>query len=75
MNVTVVASTTLATVAYHEAVEILQLEFRSRAVYQLLRGSRRGARKSSEGSFQGQVFQRGNSRTFRHARVAKAGKA
>jgi hypothetical protein len=34
MNVTAVESTTLATVAYDDTREILQLEFRSRAVYQ-----------------------------------------
>jgi hypothetical protein len=34
MNVTAVESTTLATVAYDAAMEILQLEFRSRAIYQ-----------------------------------------
>ena len=34
MNVTAVESTTLARVAYDTAQELLQLEFRSRAVYQ-----------------------------------------
>ena len=34
MNTTTVESTTLATVAYEDAQELLQLEFRSRAVYQ-----------------------------------------
>ena len=34
MNVTTVESTTLATVAYDDARELLQLEFRSRAIYQ-----------------------------------------
>lgn len=34
MHVTAVASTTLATVAYDEARELLQLEFCSRAIYQ-----------------------------------------
>jgi hypothetical protein len=33
MNVTAVESTTLATVAYDDARELLQLEFRSRAIY------------------------------------------
>lgn len=33
MRITTVDSTTLATVAYDEARELLQLEFRSRAVY------------------------------------------
>ena len=36
MNVTAVESTTLATVAYDEARELLRLEFRSRAIYQYL---------------------------------------
>ena len=34
MNVTAVESTTLATVAYDEVRELLQLEFRSQAIYQ-----------------------------------------
>jgi len=34
MNVTAVESTTLATVAYDDARELLELEFRSRAIYQ-----------------------------------------
>jgi hypothetical protein len=34
MNSTVVESTTLATVAYDDARELLRLEFRSRAIYQ-----------------------------------------
>lgn len=34
MNVTAVESTTLATVAYDEVRELLQLEFRSPAIYQ-----------------------------------------
>ncbi len=34
MNVTAVESTTLATVAYDDAQELLQLEFCSRAIYQ-----------------------------------------
>jgi hypothetical protein len=33
MNITAVESSTLAAVAYDEAHEVLQLEFRSRAVY------------------------------------------
>ena len=36
MNVTVVESTTLATVAYDEARELLRLQFRSREIYQYL---------------------------------------
>ena len=34
MRITTVPSTTLATVVYDEAREVLQLEFRSRALYQ-----------------------------------------
>lgn len=34
MNVTAVESTTLARVAYDDGRELLQLEFRSRAIYQ-----------------------------------------
>jgi hypothetical protein len=34
MNVTAVDSTTLATVVYDEARELLRLEFRSQAIYQ-----------------------------------------
>ena len=33
MNITAVESTTLAALAYDDAHEILQLEFRSRAIY------------------------------------------
>jgi hypothetical protein len=33
MNITAVESTTLAALAYDEAHEILQLEFRNRAIY------------------------------------------
>lgn len=33
MRIIAVVSTTIATVAYDEAVELLQLEFRNRAVY------------------------------------------
>ena len=33
MNITVVESTTLAVLAYDDAHEILQLEFRNRAIY------------------------------------------
>lgn len=36
MNITAVESTTLAALAYDEAHEILQLEFRSRAIYRYL---------------------------------------
>jgi KTSC domain-containing protein len=34
MLITIVESTTLSTVAYNEAAELLQLEFCSRAIYQ-----------------------------------------
>jgi hypothetical protein len=34
MNFTVVVSSTLATVAYDDSRDLLQLEFRSRAIYQ-----------------------------------------
>lgn len=34
MNITAVESVTLATVGYDDARELLQLEFRSRAIYQ-----------------------------------------
>jgi hypothetical protein len=36
MNVTAVESTTLATVAYDDARELLRLEFRSQTIYQYL---------------------------------------
>jgi hypothetical protein len=36
MNVTAVESTILATVAYDEAQDLLQLEFRSQVIYQYL---------------------------------------
>lgn len=34
MNIAAVESTTLVTVAYHDGRKLLQLEFRSRAIYQ-----------------------------------------
>ena len=34
MSITAVASTTLATIAYDDARKLLQLEFRSRTIYQ-----------------------------------------
>jgi hypothetical protein len=34
MQINAVESTTLATIAYDEALELLQLEFRSQAIYQ-----------------------------------------
>jgi hypothetical protein len=34
MRINAVESTTLATIAYDEALELLQLEFRSQAIYQ-----------------------------------------
>lgn len=75
MNVTAVASTTLATVAYDPAGGILQLEFCSGAVYRyfgvpaevhdgLLRASSKGR------YFNGEIRER-----FRRVRVVAAGKA
>jgi hypothetical protein len=45
MNVTAVESTTLATVAYEEARELLRLEFRSQAIYHYF-GVPKGQRKN-----------------------------
>ena len=56
MNVTAVESTTLSTIAYDDARDLLQLEFRSGAVYQLLRRSCSGALRPSARILQGNLF-------------------
>ena len=70
MNVTAVESTTLATVAYDETLGLLQLEFRSRAIYQYfdvpaaVHAALLGA--DSKGSYFNRVIRAG----FRYRRVS-----
>ena len=70
MLINVVESTTLATVAYDEALELLQLEFRSRAIYQYfdvpvaVHAALLGA--ESKGSYFNRVIRGG----FRYSRVS-----
>jgi len=75
MNVAVVASTALSTVAYDDAAGILQLEFRSGAVYryfdvpaEIQQGLLRAASK-------GRYFNEQIREHFRQVFVATAGKA
>ena len=72
MNVTAVESTTLATIAYDDAREILQLEFRSRAAYQYFAVPatvhQALLQSPSKGSYFNQVI-RG---CFRYSRVSMA---
>ena len=70
MLINAVESTTLATVAYDEALELLQLEFRSRAIYQyfgvpaVVHAALLGA--ESKGSYFNRVIRGG----FRYCRVS-----
>jgi hypothetical protein len=75
MRVTAVESTTFAIVAYDEARELLQLEFRSRAVYvyfDVPGGIHEGLLRAAS---RGRYFNTEIRGRFRHARVAKAGEA
>jgi hypothetical protein len=70
MLINAVESSTLATVAYDEALELLQLEFRSRAIYQYfdvpvaVHAALLGA--ESKGSYFNRVIRGG----FRYSRVS-----
>src|ERR1017187_509754 len=64
MNVTAVESTTLATVGYEDARELLQLEFRGRAIYQYFGVPGGGARSLAARTLQGQLLQPGHSWTL-----------
>jgi hypothetical protein len=73
MNITVVESATLAALAYDDAREILQLEFRSRATYSYfgVPGSVYEALMAAPSK--GRYFNREIRGRFEHLRVANAG--
>ena len=64
MRVATVESTTLATVGYDEARELLQLEFCSRAVYHYFGVPAAVYRSAAGRAFEGPVFQWDHSRTL-----------
>lgn len=73
MDVTVVVSTTLAGVAYDHAGNILQLEFRSGAVYRYFgvpAGVHEGLLRASS---KGRYFNREIRERFRHIHIVTAG--
>jgi hypothetical protein len=75
MRITDVDSTTLAVVAYDEARELLQLEFRSRTVYRYF-GVPAGVHEDLlRAPSHGRYFNAEIGGHFRCARVAKAGEA
>jgi hypothetical protein len=75
MRITDVESTTLAVVAYDEARELLQLEFRSRTVYRYFDVPARVHEDLLRAPSQGRYFNAEIRGRFRYARVAKAGEA
>lgn len=74
MNVTAVVSTTLATVAYDHAGDILQLEFRSGTVYRYYGVPAEVHDGLLRASSKGSYFNREIRKRFRHVRVT-AGEA
>jgi len=73
MRVCAVESTTLAVVAYDEARGLLQLEFRSRAVYRYFDVPDKVHEGLLRAPSPGRYFNAEIRGRFRHARVAKAG--
>jgi len=70
-----VESATLAVVAYDEVRELLQLEFRSRAVYRYFGVPAKVHEGLLLAPSQGRYFNAEIRGRFRHAQVAKAGEA
>jgi hypothetical protein len=75
MNVTAVASTTLATVAYDDEGGILQLKFRSGAVYRYFGVPPEVHASLVRASSKGRYFNEEIRERFQHIRVGKAGGA
>lgn len=74
MNVCAVVSTTLATVAYDEARELLRLEFRSHAIYEYL-GVPAMVHQALVGApSQGSFFNQAIRGRFAYRRVSDCGK-
>ena len=75
MNVTPVVSTTLAIVAYDHAGVVLELEFRSGAVYRYFGVPAEVHDGLLRASSKGSYFNREIRERFRHVRIATAGEA
>jgi hypothetical protein len=75
MDVTAVVSTTLATVAYDHASHILQLEFRSGAVYRYFGVPAEMHDGLLGASSKGRYFNREIREHFRHVHIVTAGEA
>jgi KTSC domain-containing protein len=75
MRITGVDSTTLAVVAYDEARELLQLEFRSRTVYRYFGVPARVHGDLLRAPSHGRYFNAEIRGRFRWARITKAGEA
>jgi hypothetical protein len=73
MNVTAVESTTLATVAYDEARELLRLEFRSQAIYQCVGVPALVPQALLSSPSQGSYFNPALRARFRYHRVSNCG--
>ena len=73
MNVTAVESTTLTALAYDDACEILQLEFRSRSVYDYFGVPRPVYEALLAAPSKGRYFNRAIRGTFPHLRSSNAG--
>jgi hypothetical protein len=73
MNVTAVESTTLETVAYDEARELLRLEFRSQATYQYLGVPARVHRALLSAPSKGSFFNQAIRGRFPYQRVSHGG--
>ena len=73
MNVTAVESTTLATVTYDEARELLRLEFRSQATYQYLGVPARVHRALLSAPSKGSYFNQAIRGRFPYQRVSHGG--
>jgi hypothetical protein len=73
MNSTAVESSTLAALAYDEAQEILQLEFRSRAIYRYFGVPAPIYEAMLEAPSKGRYFNRAIRGSFRYLRVSNPG--
>ena len=71
MNVTAVESATLATVAYHDDRKLLQLEFRSRVIYQYFGVPAAGHEALLQAPSKGRYFHRAIRGRFPYRLVAK----
>ena len=70
MNITAVESTTLAVIAYDDAHEILQLEFRSRAIYRYFGVPAPIYEAMLEAPSKGRYFNRAIRGSFRYSRAS-----